>query len=138
MSGTQAITNPNGAFGQAAQFGANEIECVASAAITGPAVVAVGTTGLIATAATNGTASLAIGIARKTIASAASGPVVVTGYVASVPCAGAVAAGDILKRSVTTAGYVSATATPAVGEALGVAINASSSNVVNVWVAPSL
>lgn len=136
--GVQQITNPNGAFGQTAERGVLELEYLAGAAITGPCVVATSTDSKIATAATNGTASLAFGIARRTIASAATGPVVVMGEVKLVPCAGAVAAGDIVKRSVTTAGYVSATATPAAGEALGFAVNASSSNTVTVFVQPSL
>lgn len=134
MSGQQVITNPTGAFGQTAQPGVAEFEFVASAAITGPVVVAINATAQVATAATNGTAALAFGIARRTIASAATGPVVISGIVRSVPCAGAVAAGDVLKRSVTTAGYVSTTASPATGEALGFALAASSSNVVDVFV----
>lgn len=105
-----------------------------SAAVTGPAVVSINTAGLVATAATDGTASLTVGIAPASIASGSVGRVIVLGLAEDVPCAGAVAAGDLLKRSVTTAGKVSATATPAAGEVIGVAINASASNVVDVWV----
>jgi len=41
------------------------------------------------------------------------------------------------RRKSSTAGYVAATATPAVGEVVGVAINASSNNTVDVWVLPA-
>jgi len=88
----------------------------------------------IASAATNGTASLAVGVAIKDAAANGRAKVVVYGIAENVPAAGAVAAGDILKRSATTAGYVSATASPAAGEAIGIAINASSSNAVDMWV----
>lgn len=138
--GAKTITNPGGAFGYSdlATTGYQTTAPVrASAAITGPAVVAIGTGGTVATAATDGTASLAVGIVVDSIASGKDGQMVVTGLAENVPCAGAVAAGDLLKRSVTTAGYVSATATPTAGEVIGVAINASSSNTVDVWVRPS-
>lgn len=135
----KTIGNPLNAFGytdlqttlwyQAAEF-------KTSAAVTAKAVVAIGTTGLVAIAATNGTASLAIGVAVNAIASGASGEVCVFGIAEDVPANGAVAAGDLLKRSATTAGSVAATATPAAGEVIGVAINASASNVVDVWVRP--
>lgn len=117
-------------FSQTAQF-------VTSAAVTAKRVVAIGTAGLVAIAATNGTASLTVGIAQSAIASGQAGLVVTQGIAEDVPCDGTVAAGDLLKRSVTTAGSVSATATPAAGEVIGVAINASSSNTVDVWVTPS-
>ncbi len=136
----KTINNPGGAFGYSdlATLGYQQTAPMrSSAAIVGPACVSIGTGGLIATAATDGTASLVVGIAVDSIASSKDGLVVVTGMAENVPCAGAVAAGDLLKRSVTTAGYVSATATPAVGEVVGVAINASSSNTVDVWVRPS-
>lgn len=133
------ITNPQGAFGvtDLQQKGWSlEAPMNASAAVTAKAVVAVGTTGKVAIAATNGTASLVVGIARDAIASGNNGEVIVHGFASAVPAAGAVAAGDLLKRSVTTAGSVSATATPAAGEVVGVAIAASASNVVDVWVSP--
>lgn len=136
----KAITNPAGAFGytdlqttaysQTAPF-------QTSAAVTAKRVVAIGTAGTVAIAATNGTASLTVGIANDAIASGQVGLVIVSGMAEDVPCDGAVAAGDLLKRSVTTAGSVATTATPAAGEVVGVAVNASSSNTVDVWVAPS-
>lgn len=136
MSG-KVIVNPTGAFGatdlmttaysQTAPF-------LTSSTVTGPAVVAIGTDGKVATAATDGTASLTVGIAVNSIATSSVGLVVIQGIAENVPVNGTVAAGDLLKRSVTTAGRVAATATPAAGEVIGTAINASASGVVDVWV----
>lgn len=136
MSG-KLIENPSGAFGYTdlrTQLWAQEAAFKASAAISARRVVAIGTNGQIATAATDSTASLAVGIAQDAIASGATGMVIVQGIAEDVPCDGTVAAGNLLKRSATTAGSVAATATPAAGEVIGVAINASSSNTVDVWV----
>lgn len=136
----KSVTNPGGAFGYTdlATLGYQQTAPMrTSAAVVGPACVSIGTAGAIATSATDGTASLVVGIAVDSIASGKDGQVVVNGLAENVPAAGAVAAGDLLKRSVTTAGYVSATATPVAGEVVGVAINASSSNTVDVWVRPS-
>ena len=139
MSGAKTINNPNGAFGYTDlqnSLGSVELEFKTSAVIAGaPQVVSIGTTGLVAESATNGTASLVIGIARANAsATGKTVSVVVLGIAENVPCDGAVAAGDLLKRSATTTGSVAATAPPAAGEVLGVAINASSSNTVDVWV----
>lgn len=135
------VTNAIGAFGDTSLESTVwhlDATMQASAAITAKRVVAMGTDGTVATAATNGTASLVVGIGRTTAAAAAAAvEVTVMGIAEDVPAAGAVAAGDLLKRSATTAGYVSATATPAAGEVVGVAINASASNVVDVWVCKS-
>lgn len=133
----KALTNPMGAFGYTDLTTTQWQLCSehkASAAITGPAVVAIGTDGQIATAATDGTAGLAIGIAVKSVASGSAGLVVVAGLAENVTAEGTIAAGAIVKRSATTAGAVAATATPGVGEALGVAINASAGGTVDVWV----
>lgn len=140
MAGAAQITNPAGAYGVtdgAQKFFRIEAEAVASAAITGPAVVAIGTDGRVATAATDSTAALCIGVAQSSIASGKVGSFTVLGHAENVPAAGTVAAGDILKRSATTAGYVSTTTSAADGEVIGVAINASASNVVDVWVFPA-
>lgn len=137
MSGSKIINNPLGAFGVTDlqnQLPSLEGEFKASAAITAPKVVAIGTDGQVATAATNGTASLQVGVAIKDATSGGRAKVVYYGIAENVPAAGSVAAGDIVKRSVTTAGYVSATASPAAGEAIGIALNASSSNTVDIWV----
>lgn len=138
--GTPTIVNPNGAFGYTdlqTKVGSLQMEFKTSAAVTAIQVVSIGTAGTIAESATNGTASLVIGIAPEAIASGDTGNVIVFGLAENVPCDGAVAAGDLLKRSATTSGSVAATATPAAGEVLGVAINASSSNTVDVWVCKS-
>lgn len=138
---TSVIKNPQGAFGQTdlrSKVFALEGPFKTSAAITlARGVVAIGTDATVATAATNGTASLAIGVAQAIAASAADVMVILMGMAEDVPAAGAIAAGDLVKRSVTTAGYVSATATPAAGEVIGIAINASAANTVDVWVFPS-
>jgi len=138
MSGSATIVNASNAFQytdlQTGVFSV-QAEFKASAAISAPRVVAIGSTGLIATAATDVTASLAIGVAiRAASAAGKTIPVVIHGIAENVPVAGAVAAGDILIRSVTTAGFLSASATPGVGQALAVAIQASASNVADVWV----
>lgn len=138
------IINTNGAFGYTALQGnvwSLQAEFKSSAAIAGaPQVVSIGTSGTVAESATDGTASLCVGIAVDNGASGDTAKVVVLGLAENVPCDGSVAAGALLKRSVTTTGSVAATATPAVGEVIGVAIGASASNVVDVWVckAPAL
>lgn len=131
------IHNPQGAYGYTdlrTQLWAQEATFKASAVIAAKSVVAIGTTGQVATAATNGSASLAIGIAQGAGTTNGDVQVVVQGIVENVPANGAIAAGAIVIRSGTTAGAVAASATPAVGEALGVAIAASASNLVTVWV----
>lgn len=136
----KVITNPAGAFGYTdleTQLYSQTAPFVTSAAVTSKRVVAIGTAGTVAIAATDGTASLTVGIASAAIASGQAGLVIIGGIAEDVPATGAVAAGDLLKRSVTTAGSVSATATPAAGEVIGTAINASSSNTVDVWVTPA-
>jgi len=137
MSGAQTIHNPNGAFGytdlQNKLFHI-EGEFKASAAIAARHVVGIGTDGRIVTQITNGTPSLVVGVAREAIASGDTGGVIVGGVAEDVPCTGTVAAGALLIPSGTTAGYVAASATPAAGAVVGVAINASASNTVDVWV----
>lgn len=129
------ITNPAGAYGATASYDRTEMTLRSSAAITARKVVAIGTDSRVATAATNGTASLAIGVALNTVTAANQNVQVVThGRVTSVPVDGAVAAGDVLKRSVTTAGSLAATATPATGESFAIALAASASNTATVWV----
>lgn len=135
------IHNPNGAYGYTdlqTQLYSIEGEFKAATAIAGaPQVVAIGTDGKIGEAATNSTATLTIGIAMRNAAINDTIGVVLLGIAENVPCDGAVARGDILKRSVTTTGSVAATATPALGENLGIAMNASASNTVDVWVCKS-
>lgn len=132
----KTITNPAGAFGYtdlrttlfsvAGQF-------KASADVAAGAVVSIGTDGSVATALTDAP-SLAIGIAPAAISSGKTGLVVTYGIAENVPCNGATAAGAVVKASATTAGRVAATATPGVGEAIGISIAASASNTCDVWV----
>lgn len=135
MAGKQII-NPLGAFGNPVDVDQNVAEFKTSAAVANKAVVSIATDGTyrVATAATNGTASLVRGIAIEAAASGGLVQVATAGLVKSVPVDGAVAAGDILKRSVTTAGRLATTASPAAGEKVAVALAASASNVVDVWV----
>lgn len=129
------VGNPRGAFGDSTGKARDHFPFKATAAVASKAVVAVGTTGTtVATAATNGTASLARGVALDAIASGDTGLVATRGVVTAVPVDGAVAAGDILKRSVTTAGRLAATATPAVGETFAVALAASASNTATIFI----
>lgn len=130
------IRNPNdlGNWDNAEQEIPNEVHFFkTSAAVTANTVVSTGTTGLIATTATDGTASLCVGVAPQAIASGDTGPVITWGYVEGVTAQGTIAAGDILKRSATTTGALAATATPAAGEAIGVAIAASSGGTVKAF-----
>lgn len=136
----KTINNPNGAFGytdlatKGFQLTGN---FKASAAITGPAVVAIDSALEIATAATDGTAALTIGIIQGSAANDDTVPVVLMGVAENVPVDGATAQGALLKRSVTTAGRLAATATPAAGEVVAVSLAASSSNATDVWVFPA-
>lgn len=139
MSSKQ-ISNPSGAFGYTdlqTQLWSLQAPFKASAAISAKRVVALGTDGQVITATTNTVSSTNIGISGAAIASGYVGNVILFGIAEDVPAAGAVAAGDLLRASGTTAGYVSATATPTIGQVVGVAINASSSNTVDVWVLPA-
>lgn len=132
-----AIHTAQGQFGYSdlrTALWAQEAQFQATAAIVARNVVAINTLGQVATAATNGTASLAIGISQDAATTSGDCTVIVLGIAENVSCNGAVAAGDLLKRSTTTAGYVATTNTPTAGEVIGVAINASVSNTVDVWV----
>lgn len=137
----KAITNPRGAYG-ATVSGPQIVESFrTSAAVAKGAVVAISvTTGLptVATAATDSTASLTVGVALAAAASGDQVQVATYGRVTDVPVDGATAVGAILKRSVTVAGRLAATATPAAGEAIGVSLAASSANTTTVWIAKSL
>lgn len=134
MAGKQ-IANPMGAFGYTSldQLYQETAPSQASATVTAGRVVSLGTQGKVAHSATNGTASLCLGIAYEDMTSGFTGDIIKYGY-ASGFADGAIAAGDILKRSTNTAGYVMATATPGIGESVGVAIAASASARVDMWV----
>ena len=135
------IVNPGGAFGYTDVQDINwqlVAPMKASADIAVNNVVAIGTAGAVAAAATDGTASLVVGMARDAISSGKTGLVVVMGVVDGLVAQGTIAAGDILKRSATTTGAVAATATPAAGEAIGVAMAASGGGVVKAWISKGL
>lgn len=104
-----------------------------SAAVTAKNVVSIGTDGKVAKSATDGTAALVIGVANDNIASGDIGEISVAGYVTGLVADGTIGAGAILKRSTNTAGAVMATATPATGEAIGVAVAASASGTVDAF-----
>jgi Uncharacterized conserved protein (DUF2190) len=134
------INNPTGAFPLlstgdtlAQELWQEAAPSQASTTVTAGRVVAINTLGQVAAAATNGTASLCIGVALNDITANNSGLIICQGYASGFPD-GAIAAGDVLKRSVNTAGYVATTATPGVGESIGVAIAASASGRVDMWV----
>lgn len=144
---TDRILNPLGAFGwtdMRTNLGGEPMIMKANGHIFVDDVVSIDTSGRVVQAITNGTPSLIIGVAvagpgttSDTSAIAGTGTpvqVVTQGLAENVKAAGAVAAGDILKRSVTTVGYVSATAAPVTGESFAVAINASASNTVDIWI----
>jgi len=131
------ISDPSGAHGNTASREANmKLSFIANAAVGAKDVVSINTDFEVDISATDGTAALCIGIAEEAIAANDIGKVAVYGLVQDVSADGSISAGDILKRSVNTAGHVQATATPAQGEAIGVAVNDSASSVVDVFVKP--
>lgn len=107
-------------------------------AITLGSIVAIATdgTGVVTQAATGTTASLCIGIAIDAAPAAGRIVRVVTHGYARARVTGTPTAGAVLKRSGTTAAVLEATATPALGEALAVAIGAASSGMIDAWVQP--
>ena len=135
----KVLNNPAGAFGYTAakdKLYQQIAPFKAESAITGPAVVALNTSGNVATAATNGTAQLCVGICINSPAAGEIAQVVIAGIVDSVPVAGTISAGQILIRSITTAGRVNSSATAALGEPLGVAMadGSAANGTVSVWV----
>ncbi len=135
----KVLSNPAGAFGYTAKQDKLYQQIApfkAQSAITGPAVVAINTTGNVATVATDGTAATCVGICINSPAAGEIAQVVIAGVVDSVPVAGTVSAGQMLIRSVTTAGRVNSSSAPAAGEALGVAIadGSGANGTISVWV----
>jgi len=118
------INNPAGAFPVGTATLGQELwqegaPSQASTNVSAGFVVAINTLGQVAHAATNNTASLCLGVALNAITALNTG---------------LINAGDIVKRSTNTAGYVATTATPGVGESLAVAIAGSASGRVDLWV----
>lgn len=105
-------------------------------AITAGRIVAIATdgTGQVTQATTGTTAALIVGVSLDTVTT--SGRVcrvVIAGY-ASALTNGSPSVGALLKRGATTAGSFDATATPAAGEVVAVAISTATSNVSDVWI----
>lgn len=135
--GQKQITNPGGAFGYTdndQKFADDAVPFIASGAVTAKTLVQINTDGTVTIAPTNGTASLCIGVARDAAATGSAVTVQRSGYVKGVTAQGAIAAGDVLKRSATTAGAVATTASPATGEAFAVAVAASSGGLVDIFI----
>lgn len=142
MPGAQLI-NPNGAYGGVQNDPNNgELLCAPMQSaetvttISAGQVVSVTTAGKILQATTAVEPRLTIGIAVNAIAPGASGLVAMHGPMLNVPAQGAIAAGDLVSRSGTTAGSVASLTSAAgtTGQAIGIAINAASGNLVNVFV----
>ena len=105
----------------------------ASATFANKRVVAATTNG-VAQVATNSAPATVVGIAETEATSIGRTiRLAFHGAVDDVPAEGTIGAGAILKRSTTSAGHVTATTTPAAGEAIGFAITASASGVVPVY-----
>jgi len=133
----KTIVNTTGAFGYTdlqTKGWSLSFPAVTSAAVTGPVVVALASDLTVATAATNGVAALARGIVLDTVASGDVANVIVGGIAENVAVDGATTAGVLLKRSVTVAGRLAATATPVAGEVIAISLAASASNKTDVWV----
>lgn len=110
----------------------------ASAAITGPKVVALAAAGTVSTMGSGSAAITALGVCVNSPASGGTAQVVTDGIVSSVPCDGTVSANSVLIRSNTTDGSVKASASPAAGEVIGYALANSASNVVTMKVCKSI
>lgn len=138
----KTIANPQGAFGVSdlEQNGwCNAPSFKAGGVITAKNVVVFSTDGLSVTAATTGsTASLQAGVALDSGVTNDTIRVAVHGVVKGCVAEGTISASGILKRSGTTAAALAATASPAAGEAIAVALAASSGGLVDVWVCKSV
>lgn len=137
MSSKQ-IDNPSGAFGVTSpdeKLGQTTAEFVAAGAIAAKApVVAAATVGYVAQCATDSAG--VIGVALNAIDTGDTGQIILMGGAASVPAGGATTLGTPVIRSAATSGYVTSSATPAVGTKVGIALGASSGGVSTVWVLP--
>lgn len=139
MSG-KSIGNPSGAFGYTdldQKLYQQTAEFQAAGAISAKAPVTITSTGTIAQAATDAVASLVVGIALNALTTGETGQVIVLGSASGVLAGGATTLGTPVIRSAATSGYVTSSASPAVGEQIGIALGASSGGTVNVWVLPA-
>lgn len=139
MPSGKIISNPNGAFGYSSideKLPRTTEEFLAGGAIGAKVPVSITSTGTITATLTDDVAARVIGISVKAIASGKTGLVITQGIASGVSAGGATTLGTPVIRSATTAGYVTSSATPAVGEFLGIALGASASNQVSVYVDP--
>jgi hypothetical protein len=134
------ISNPLGAQGTPAKYNNPQtvVPMRSGGAILAGRVVSL-TVASGALTATSATTAVDTDLCRGVAISAAVGAgeavqVAVAGYVASVLAQGTINAGDTVGRSGTTAGAVAAVATPTSGAALGVALTAAASNLVDIWI----
>ena len=137
MPSGKLISNPNGAYGYTSidqKLPQTTEEFLAGGTITAKVPVSITSTGTITATATDDTASRVVGISLKAITSGKTGLVITGGIASGVSAGGATTLGTPVIRSATTAGYVTSSASPAVGEAIGIALGASSSNQVSVYV----
>lgn len=134
------ITNPLGAYGQTATSPRTVYTFKAAGAISALNTVYASTETVIKMTSTRSTDSqmLTVGVALNAATTGQAVQVAVGGIVKAVPVDGTVGAGDILHASGTTDGSLAATATPALGEGIGVALAASASNVATVWIAKNM
>jgi hypothetical protein len=104
--------------------------------ITAPAVVCTtGTANRIKTCATTDDPRTVLGIVTTgsgSIVTAAGGSVVVAGRADAVACDGTINIGDLVRRSVTTAGRVEADNAAGAGDVIGIADTTCASNLVDI------
>lgn len=135
--GSKQITNPQGAFGYTdltATLYQEASEFKAGGTITANTPVSITSTGTVIATATDGVA--VIGVALESGVSGDTINVCLKGVVTNVSAGGATTNGTQVIRSATTAGYVTSSATPVVGTVVGMALGASASNKVTIWVNP--
>lgn len=138
---SKQITNPQGAYGVTdleQQSWQEAPSFKTSGVVAAKNVVIIGTDGTVAAAATGSTASLTLGVALEAGTTGDTIRVVTNGLVTGLVAQGTINQSSPLIRSGTTAAAVAASAAPAAGEAIGVAIAASSGGLVTAWICKSL
>lgn len=126
-------SNPGQVYGY--DRGVDTSQYIAAADINGPVLVSIDANGKVATTATNGAPRLVVGVCLNSPRAGEVASVAKIGQVVKdVPSTGTVNAGDFLTRSSTTAGSVAASATPSVGDVVGVAVTGATNNKVTVYV----
>lgn len=125
-------TDPSSGQGVVAYFESAE----ASTTISAGQAVTINTSRKILQATTAVEKRLVIGVATEDITAGSIGPVAVHGLVRNVKAQGAIAAGDAVQGSGTTAGSVAtvASASTEIGRYIGIAVTAAASSLVDVYV----